>query len=266
MSTAGHIAGFILLGIIFAILQIWIVNPMIKNKDKIKDIEFTINTSQKTLPPKSYNATPAKAQIPQVETKSNSSSAPKSNTKPSKKTNSTKIRPIISKNAIGDFTIPIPKIKPLSGSRGGISRRVGGSASGSSYGNSSSQFLDDDATGSSGSSVKGGGFDKNATRKVVSTYDMGPYVSELKRNIRWNWKSPKENGKTVELFLRIAKDGKVVILNVKRTSEVGAVDDAALNAVRKTIPLNPLPSQYKKGYLDVIFTFNSNSSSLGSRF
>lgn len=267
MSVTGHTTALLIICLLVFVFKIGVINPIMKNKDKIRDIEFTISNPSKSAPKANFDAIPLKAENPLPP---KASSEPKSIEKPTKTTASaSKVsKPTVSKNPIGDFSIPVPKIKPMAGGRGGISRHAGtSSSSSSSGGSSSSPFLDDDATGSgSGGAVNGKGFDKNAARKAISAYDISPYVNELKRNIRWNWKAPKDSGKTVELFLRIAKDGKVVILNVKRTSEIGSVDNAALDAVRKTMPLNPLPSKYPKSYLDVVFTFNSNSSTMGSRF
>lgn len=105
------------------------------------------------------------------------------------------------------------------------------------------------------------GFDRNTTKKIITTFDISPYVSEMKRNIRWHWRAPKSGSKRVELFLRISKDGRIIILNVKKSSEVGDVDNAALSAVRNSAPFSPIPAKYSKRYLDVIFTFDSGSIS-----
>lgn len=264
MSVTGHTTALLIICLLVFVFKIGVINPIMKNKDKIKDIEFTISNPSKSAPKANFDAIPIKTEN---QSPNKASSEPKNIENPT--ASATKVsKPTVSKNPIGDFSIPAPKIKPMSGSRGGVSRHAGSSTnSNSSGGSSSSPFLDDDAAGSgNGGAINGKGFDKTAARKAISSYDISPYVNELKRNIRWNWKAPKESGKTVELFLRIAKDGRVVILNVKKTSEVGAVDNAALDAVRKTTPLNPLPSKYPKSYLDVVFTFNSNSSTMGSRF
>jgi outer membrane biosynthesis protein TonB len=165
-----------------------------------------------------------------------------------------------SKSGASDFSMPMPSLNKMSSGLGSSGRtRIHSSGIGSS-GSSNSNI--DNAFSSGDGSSNHSGFDKSATKKIITTYDISPYVSELKRNIRWNWSAPKgyEN-KRVELFLRIAKDGRIVILNVKRTSEVGAFDNAALNAVRKCVPLNPLPSKYSKSYLDVVFSFSSGSIS-----
>lgn len=167
-----------------------------------------------------------------------------------------------SKSGVPDFGMPSSGLKSMTSGLGGSGK---GKHHASGVESSGSAFGGGNGTSSAGNGSSGhSGFDKNATKKIITTYDISPYVNELKRNIRWNWKAPKDNGKRVELFLRIAKDGRVVILNVKKTSEVGEVDNAALNAVRKAMPLNPLPAKYAKGYLDVIFMFDSNS--IGSRY
>jgi len=168
-----------------------------------------------------------------------------------------------SKSESSDFSIPMPNLKSLSSGLGG-SGRTRNHTTGSQASNSSVGGIDNAFSTSKGVANRSG-FDKSTTRKIITTYDISPYVNELKRNVRWNWKAPTNNGnKRVELFLRIAKDGRVIILNVKRTSEVGEVDNAALNAVKKSLPLNPLPAKYNKSYLDIIFTFDSNS--IGSRY
>lgn len=165
-----------------------------------------------------------------------------------------------SNSVIPDFSASMPNLKSLSSGLGGS----GKTRSNASSSNSSSSSIGDidNAFSFDGGSSSHSGVEKNGTQKIITTYDISPYVNELKRNIRWNWNIPKGNeNKRVELFLRIAKDGRLIILNVKKTSEVGDVDNAALNAVKKCLPLNPLPAKYNKGYLDVIFTFGSNSVS-----
>lgn len=164
-------------------------------------------------------------------------------------------------HTVSDFSIP--SMSSLKSMTSGLSGSGQGKRHATGY---------DSSTGSSGlgissesSSGGNGGFNKDTTRKIISPYDISPYVNELKRNIRWNWKAPANNAR-VDLFLRIAKDGRIIILNVKRTSEKGDVDNAALNAVKRCVPLNPLPSKYNKGYLDVIFTFDPSTNSVKGKY
>lgn len=270
-SIVWHIVGIIVLCLLMTTLKLAVVNPILKANEKKKDIEFIINNKSKKRggARKSISASPKPAS-PKTETNAINDllTNQKSTSKPTKNKKHSNIAP--NPSAIpDDFSIPVPKMGHWSSASGGGSARRAGGSSSHSAGSGAYSSDGDGEYGSSGSggSGKGSGFNKNAVKKVVSTYDISPYVNELKRNVRWNWKAPKvQEGKSVELFLRIAKDGRLVILNVKRTSEVGEIDEAALNAVRKTTPLNPLPSGYKKGYLDVIFTFGANASSIGSRF
>ncbi len=259
LSIFNHIIFFLVLWALASILKTHVINPIFEQKEKINDIEFAINNSSGNRQ-KSTKADAAK---------SIGATSPDKKTDTSKNIKSDFIRnkPSASIADIDDFSIPIPKIKSASSGSGGLARRSFNSFSAGSNSLNPAYTGTEDGDTNRGGSAKGSGFDKNAVRKTVSTYDISPYVNELKRNIRTNWKPARNSeGKYVELFLRIAKDGRLIILNVKKTSEAGEVDEAALNAVRKTLPLNPLPTKYGKSFLDLIFTFNSSSSSVGSRY
>lgn len=275
-SLAGHVGGALLLWLIAAILFFFGLAPQLFPKPHPKDIEFIIKSDST---PRVHQAQ-ASAPVSEVETSAaeaenkavNETPSPASSQSPAanagnKPKTSNQPRPgkaggsSHSKDSIPDFAMPMPSFKSMSSGLGG-SGRTRHSASGVE-----SSSMGDFGGSSSAAKSSGGhsGFDKTTTRKIIATYDISPYVNELKRNVRFNWRAPKDGGnKRVELFLRIAKDGKIIILNVKKTSEVGEVDNAALNAVRKCVPLNPLPSKYAKSYLDVVFTFDA--SSIGSRY
>jgi len=146
---------------------------------------------------------------------------------------------------------PVPVIASGEGAgRSGLSNNIGTGkrkgGGGYSYGTAGSPKL-----GSSGQSYN------NELKDV----DLGPYVSELQRRIKAKWAPPKGNeNKKVELFLRIAKDGSLLVLNVKRTSSNPDVDNAAISAVKQTLPFRPLPAEYREKYADVVFTFDYNVS------
>jgi len=296
-SIFGHVFGILFIWLLsFAIVFFGIAPKLFPTPEpKIKDIEFNLNTPtshrhhykkiKAVQSTKDADAASASAQLQDIPAASpkpqSKTTQPKSDTINKRevapkvtshslfgshqKTNASSKSGAHSKSSASDSSssssLPMSGLNSMSSGLSGSGRHshhaAGFDASkASGFGNSASS-----GSGTSGHS----GFDKNTTRKMISTYDISPYVSELKRNIRWNWKPAKSGAsKRVDLFLRIAKDGRVVILNVKRTSEVGEVDNAALNAVRKSQPLNPLPSKYAKNYLDVVFTFDGNS--LGSRY
>lgn len=281
LSFFGHVMCGLLLGLIIFCFNIWGITPILfpKPQPKVRDIEFVLKNRHihhriiqpKTqelqtvqAPPdmtkpepqninsggsKSISKSPKPAEIPQGNNGKGSSKAPAGQHSQS--------------SAVPGFSMSMPNLKSLSSGLGHSGSSKGhasaSGASGPSIGDIDSAFSSNNHSSSSA------GFDKNAAKKIITAYDISPYVNELKRNIRWNWRAPKDGeNKRVELFLRIAKDGRLIILNVKRTSESADVDNAALNAVKKCQPLNPLPAKYAKGYLDVIFTFGSNA--VGSRY
>lgn len=255
-SIFWHFVGILLIWAITFSLMFFGVIPKLfpMQKAKIKDIEFTLNGKH------------MRHRIKHAVIKPEQSSNTTMETKPEQKVVSPSFDKTASKStkkSISEFSIPMPNLKSLSSGlekQGKTNNSKSAEVSNSTIGNINDAFSkDNDDTGTSS------GFNKNATKKMITTFDISPYINELKRNIRWNWSAPKDNqNKKVELFLRIAKDGKIIIFNVKHTSEIANVDNAALNAVKKCLPLNPLPSKYGKSYLDVIFTFGSNS--IGSRY
>lgn len=250
ISTVNHIIFFLILFGVFSVFKTKIVDPMLHKK--VNDIEFTINNSAGYTPHLGGSAPASKPET----TAENSAE---------KKSQTGSLFPQI--EIPDDFSIPMPKFKPLSSGSGGLGKRTSDNSSAASRGLNPSDIGSNDGSPDAAGASKGGGFDKNAVRKTLAVYDISPYVNELKRNIRMNWRQPKNsNGKSVELFLRIAKDGRLIILNVKKTSETGEVDEAALNAVRKSLPLSPLPSKYGKSFLDIIFTFDAGGSFVGSRY
>ncbi len=251
-SVFGHVAGLILICMIVFLLNFFGITPKIKdNVMKVKDIAFNL-------------AGPAKkgsvSQNNQNQISSESANKPKTSLIPQTK-------PFVQKTSseISEFEIPIPNFKSMSS---GINSSTSSRRNASGLEVSANSVSGAGGSDSSdASSSGGGGFNKVATKNLIVAYDISPYVNELKREIRWNWKiPPTAGGKKVELFLRIARDGRLMILNVKKTSETAEVDNAALDAVRKCLPLNPLPVKYNKGYLDLIFSFDSAINSVGSRY
>lgn len=271
-SILGHIVAISLVTAVSFLLAFWGIHNIIfpKPQQKMPDIEFILSGSAKHKSKR--NKSESAGSVQNIVTKNTSPTKEpaitetKQNTKPTKNISKPKKNSNAFAKIPDDFSMPTPNIKPSSSASGGSRRRGGASSNSDTF--SPTVGVGIGSGTSQGQNSSGGtGFDKNTTRKLVAAYDISPYVNELKRNIRLNWKHPKNNdSKNVELFLRIAKDGKIIILNVKRTSENGEADNAALNAVRRSEPLSPLPSKYSKGYLDVVFTFDNGISSVRSRY
>lgn len=298
-SILCHIAGLLIIWLITFLVLFFGLTPKLfpTPQPKVKDIEFTladqprhrikhhkIKAKQSTVDrDKAATPEPKKVTEPSPEPKVDFKKlfSPKINPPKPKNNISNTNKNVASKATLGHvkktntkgsshsksevpaFPMSMQNLKSMQTGLGGSGRTKHQAAGFDTSSASSLGGFDSSSTGKGSSGHSG--FDKNTTRKMITSYDISPYVNELRRNIRFNWRAPKTNGnKRVELFLRIAKDGRIVILNVKRTSEVGDVDNAALNAVKKCVPLSPLPSKYTKSYLDVVFTFDA--SSVGSRY
>lgn len=226
-------------------------------KPVVKNIEFNLpkthtRLQKKPVPETTVAESAAASQentVPQEHQKPSDNhrqSTKNTNSQPAK--NATAQTSTATDNASDDDFIPMSKIKRSASS-------FSKSFSGASGTNS------DEASGGGSTAASSQGGIKGS--KEVSGYDISPYVNELRRNVKMNWKVPSGvPSKRVELFLRIAKDGKIMILNVKTTSESAPLDESTLEAVRRTTPLRPIPSKYPKAYLDVVFAFNAADASV----
>lgn len=84
--------------------------------------------------------------------------------------------------------------------------------------------------------------------------DLKPYTSRLGERIRRVWHPPKTLKKTqVEVTFHIAKGGDLIDVIVKRSSGEKTLDDAAVNAIKRAGPFDPLPAgageRFTMGYI-----------------
>lgn len=170
------------------------------------------------------------------------------------------------------FAIPIPKSSssPTShsystGTAGGHGTATsGGSNLGRGYapvasfsptggGSPSGSRLSSGGSGYSGNPGGGGG---NAGIDSVSDFDISPYGNYVQKKIRMTWDPPKgtETKMAVVLF-RLGKDGRLMSINVRKSSGLPNFDKAAVDAIELAAPFKPLPVRFTKPYLDVDFRF-----------
>jgi TonB family protein len=171
------------------------------------------------------------------------------------------------------FSVPVPKVKApravaptggpvtsgpvgayspsgdpspsMSGGRSGRSRGSRGSGYSSGHGD----------PGNPGPGNENGAAGVDALREP----DFGPFMLELKRRIKRNWHPPRGNeSKKVVLLFRVAKDGRLVGLNVKRSSGAPEADAAAMQAVRMSAPFRPLPPECRESSVSIEFSFEYN--------
>ena len=84
-------------------------------------------------------------------------------------------------------------------------------------------------------------------------------MKELQRRIKMNWDPPKGNeSKRVILLFTISRDGRLLNIQVSKSSGLKAADDAAVNAVKLTAPFRPLPPEFRGNSVDIQFTFDYN--------
>jgi protein TonB len=72
------------------------------------------------------------------------------------------------------------------------------------------------------------------------------YLLEVREKIRANWSYPHEAAErhldgSLVIEFHIARDGRLSLLELRRTSGVAVLDDYALNAVRLAQPFPPVP-------------------------
>lgn len=95
--------------------------------------------------------------------------------------------------------------------------------------------------------------------KKYTDPDFGPYMAYLDRTVRRNRSLPKEDGGALPVVLSVvvAKDGKLVKVEVLTSSGSETVDAAALKAVELSSPFRPLPTSAREP-LKMSITFESD--------
>ena len=94
---------------------------------------------------------------------------------------------------------------------------------------------------------------------VAQDVDYGPFMADLQKRISRNWIPPRgmESRKVLLLFY-VQRDGKVVKVEVEKSSGDQAADRSAIEAVQVSAPFMALPPQIKEDLLPVEFTFDYN--------
>ncbi|MBI1859103.1 MAG: energy transducer TonB [Candidatus Melainabacteria bacterium] len=102
--------------------------------------------------------------------------------------------------------------------------------------------------------------DPNAPSSIAAKKDIdfGPYMEELQRRIKREWKPPRGNeSKRVVVVFKLTKAGELSNLSIKQGSGFIPADDAALLAVREASPFARLP-EGAPSLVDIEFTFDYN--------
>ena len=108
----------------------------------------------------------------------------------------------------------------------------------------------------------GGFVDSGPLSFDTTWYDWGPYAEEMVRRIKLHWEIPELarlgwKGKLTIRFFILA-DGRVVDATIIRQSGIPPFDFAALQAILKSSPFRPLPSDLGSSREGVTVTFFYN--------
>lgn len=86
--------------------------------------------------------------------------------------------------------------------------------------------------------------------------DLQDYMKKTHDKLKKNWNSNSDKSGKVVLSYTINKDGS--LMNYKIVSSEGSKDleQDAINALKKSVPFEPLPKSYKSDNILVQFTFD----------
>ncbi|MEH2390685.1 MAG: TonB family protein [Nostoc sp.] len=89
--------------------------------------------------------------------------------------------------------------------------------------------------------------------------DLTSYLNKLKQRVQQQWLPgmSQSNRRTV-LNFTVNRSGEVNNLNIVQTSGFRVTDEVAMNAIQRAAPFAPLPTGYRKNYIDIEFTFDIN--------
>ena len=119
-------------------------------------------------------------------------------------------------------------------------------------------------------SMQGGYHNPNASRLNAgalsfdtAAWDLGPYARKVQERVQSNWHVPeaqmvlRQQG-WVAIRFNILKDGRVTDLQVVRPSGIPSYDQSAMDALRSSDPLPPLPAEVTVPQISGVFRFYYN--------
>lgn len=85
------------------------------------------------------------------------------------------------------------------------------------------------------------------------------YIKTITKIAKSNWKPPiKEQGASIIARCTLDKKGEVSNIKIIKSSSIIQNDESAINALKKSSPLPPLPTEYQGSSIDVDFHFDIN--------
>lgn len=85
------------------------------------------------------------------------------------------------------------------------------------------------------------------------------YMTNLQDKMKSHWDPPKgEKSSNVVLLFKVDRNGNVLKNRILKSSNNTAIDNSALEALKKSEPLEPLPKEFKGKNIDIQFNFDYN--------
>lgn len=89
--------------------------------------------------------------------------------------------------------------------------------------------------------------------------DFYPYMLEVNRRIKSNWRPDDYDTTSVKVLFRIAKDGTLVSTSILKRGSSSA-NALAISAIKQSAPFDPLPESFKGDYVETTFDFKTRYS------
>lgn len=95
--------------------------------------------------------------------------------------------------------------------------------------------------------------------KPLKQADLDSYLKNIQSRVKTKWNRPDvDKSLKVSLIFSISKDGTLVTMSEFKTSGNKEFDNAASEAVKNSVPFEPLPAGLKNKTLDIQLTFDEN--------
>lgn len=97
------------------------------------------------------------------------------------------------------------------------------------------------------------------TKKTDSLGLFRDYMPKMQNKIKSNWNPPKnKTSSSITLGFEIKKDGSLGEIKIQKSSGDEQADKMAIEALKKSVPFEPLPEGFEGDKIDVQFTFDYN--------
>lgn len=99
----------------------------------------------------------------------------------------------------------------------------------------------------------------------LTSSDLDNYIKILQLKTYRYWDPPRRfENRPIVLKVKINKDGKLLALKVKKSSDNAIADEAAKSAVESAEPFSPFPSEYNERNVSLLFIFDNQTLNIKS--